>query len=596
MAGSRMNKRFCVIGVALLLATCYGWIRLLLLTFSYDTLPRQTAHHVRFSLSLPQEAEWYEQQCFGKIDEKLSISTLEDTIGRWQIALHPDCVKVFQKFTTIYSISRRTGHVVIPETFQTKVLKWLGNDEELLKEVKLQHITSIFNRYTHESAIFNPLRAKRPGATDPGEDIDQYIEELISSSQNCDFCDFKFKTAEDTFGRIESEHAVTASNTFKYDAYHALIILKSHHPLKFSEEQFLDMFDVAMKWFLKVHSTDKQYVYPHLMWDTLPKASASQIHPHAQASVSSERHYGLMEHIRLSALEYSLKNNGQNYFTDLIQVHNALGLTTKFGEATAMAYLTPKKDYEVMIISPMAGKDFIRLLYYTIRAFIDDLHLYAWSLAIFLPKLEPYGIPKAEDIPAVARIISRGPPTNPRNDISAMELFAASNVNIDPFSVIEHIKMSVSMKGRLQAGDLKKIAERKEQLQHEMDELEKQEEELELKENIEKDAGNLEVGDDGGEVKMVGVLEDPGGDRGIVRRGGDGNGATERREDGLKLMKEQLISQRGAGNDEKEQRLGDDDPEGKDFEGKYLEGHDTRRRVVWPGDGVGIEEEIGDKT
>lgn len=54
-----------------------------------------------------------------------------------------------------------------------------------------QHITSIFNRYTHESAIFNPLRAKRPGATDPGEDIDQYIEELISSSQNCDFCDFK---------------------------------------------------------------------------------------------------------------------------------------------------------------------------------------------------------------------------------------------------------------------------------------------------------------------------------------------------------------------------------------------------------------------
>lgn len=166
----------------------------------------------------------------------------------------------------------------------------------------------------------------------------------------------------------------------------------------------------------------------------------------------------------------------------------------------------------------------------------------------------------------------------------------ASNVNIDPFSVIEHIKMSVSMKGRLQAGDLKKIAERKEQLQHEMDELEKQEEELELKE------GNLEVGDDGGEVKMVGVLEDPGADRGIVRRGGDGNGATERREDGVKLMKEQLISQRGTGNDEREQRFGDNDPEGKDLEGKYLEGHDTRRRVVWPGDGIGIEEEIGDKT
>ncbi|XP_054750031.2 uncharacterized protein LOC129255725 [Lytechinus pictus] len=292
MAGSRMNKRFCLIGITLLLATCYGWIRLLLLTFSYDTLPRKAAHPVRFSLKLPQESEWYEAQCFGKIDEKLSISTLEDTIGRWQIALHPDCVKAFHKFTTMYSISRRSGHVVIPETFQTKVLKWLGNDEELLKEVKLQYITTIFNRYTHESSVFNPLRAKRPGVSDPGEDLDRYIEELIGSTQNCDFCDFKFKTAEDTFGRIESEHAVTASNTFKYDAYHALIILKNHHPFKFSEEQFLDMFDVAMKWFLKVHSTDKQYEYPQLMWDTLPKASASQIHPHAQASVSSERHYG----------------------------------------------------------------------------------------------------------------------------------------------------------------------------------------------------------------------------------------------------------------------------------------------------------------
>ena len=29
---------------------------------------------------------------------------------------------------------------------------------------------------------------------------------------------------------------------------------------------------------------------------------------------------GLMEHIRLSALEYGIKNGGQNYFSDLIQV------------------------------------------------------------------------------------------------------------------------------------------------------------------------------------------------------------------------------------------------------------------------------------
>ena len=56
------------------------------------------------------------------------------------------------------------------------------------------------------------------------------------------------KTAEDTFGRIESEHSATAANAFKYDAYHALILLKTHHPLLFSEEQFMDFMSTAMKW------------------------------------------------------------------------------------------------------------------------------------------------------------------------------------------------------------------------------------------------------------------------------------------------------------------------------------------------------------
>nr|XP_054751796.1 uncharacterized protein LOC129257491 [Lytechinus pictus] len=304
-----------------------------------------------------------------------------------------------------------------------------------------------------------------------------------------------------------------------------------------------------------------------------------------------------MEHIKLSALEYSIKNDGQNYFADLIQVHNALGLTAMFGDATAMAYLTPKKDYEVMIISPLAGQDFIRLLFYTIRAFIDDLHLYAWSLAVFLPKLEPYGTPKPEEIPAVARIISRGPPNNPRNDISSMELFAASNVNIDPFTIIEHIKTSVSLKGRIQAGDLRKIAERKEQLQHEMDELEKQEEELELKENMEKEAGNGEVEGDGREAKVIGVLDDQGKERGMVRGEEDGDGVKERREERLNPVMEKLMKERLRGeNSDKEQRLIGDDQKTKDSKERYLEGHDMRRRVIWPGDGNGIEEEIDDKT
>ncbi len=44
----------------------------------------------------------------------------------------------YEKFSSIYSVSKVSGQLVIPETFQVKLLKWLGNDEELMKEARLQ--------------------------------------------------------------------------------------------------------------------------------------------------------------------------------------------------------------------------------------------------------------------------------------------------------------------------------------------------------------------------------------------------------------------------------------------------------------------------
>ncbi|XP_070558430.1 uncharacterized protein [Ptychodera flava] len=434
MAGYRMNKRLLIIAAGVLVVSVVGWLKLLLTIGSYELKPKPIPVHQLKMFSIGGLSyEESRKTCLGLTsDETLLIGMLDDVIGRWSIATSSECRELYGKFIDIYSVTRRAGQVIIPDTFQTKVLKWLNNDEELFKEVKLQFITSIFNKYTHESAIFNPLRSKRPGVSGD-EEIKEYVEEQVKKSEkDCDFCAYQFKTAEDTFGRIESEHSATAANTFKYDAYHALVIMKSHSPLDFSEVQFLDMMDTAMKWFMKVHEMDKNYKYPHLMWDNLSKASASQIHPHAQASVGPVRHYGLMEHIHLEAMEYSRSNNGNNYFTDLVQIHKALGLTTSLGSATAMAYITPKKDNEVIILSKTPSKDFFQLLYYTIRAYMDDLQLYAWSLAMFLPKLEPYGKPTSDDIPAIVRIISRGPANNPRNDISAMELFAAQ------YSLCEH--------------------------------------------------------------------------------------------------------------------------------------------------------------
>ena len=55
-------------------------------------------------------------------------------------------------------------------------------------------------------------------------------------------------TSPDFYGRIETPRSFTASNAFKLDAWHALVIFREHHPTKWTEEALLDVFSTAMKW------------------------------------------------------------------------------------------------------------------------------------------------------------------------------------------------------------------------------------------------------------------------------------------------------------------------------------------------------------
>ena len=75
-----------------------------------------------------------------------------------------------------------------------------------------------------------------------------------------------------------------------------------------------------------------------------------------------------------------------------------------------------------------------------IRALMDDFGKRSWSLAMVFPKM---GKPQSPHMPAFMRIVDRGSPAAARSDISAMELFAASNVGSDPFAVAETMRASV---------------------------------------------------------------------------------------------------------------------------------------------------------
>ncbi|KNC85531.1 hypothetical protein SARC_02292 [Sphaeroforma arctica JP610] len=125
-----------------------------------------------------------------------------------------------------------------------------------------------------------------------------------TKADGCDFCSPDAMTAGDVWPEhhLHSTHATTSSNVFKYDAYHGLVIAKEHDPLKLNRIAFTDMLTTARTWFQVCHSTDSQFKYPHLMWDLLPKASASQLHPHAQVSLTPDRYYGAAEDMRQAAV------------------------------------------------------------------------------------------------------------------------------------------------------------------------------------------------------------------------------------------------------------------------------------------------------
>lgn len=53
------------------------------------------------------------------------------------------------------------------------------------------------------------------------------MQDPTEGGKRCDFCKWESLTAADTFGRVEMDTCVTASNLFKYCApYHGLVLFK----------------------------------------------------------------------------------------------------------------------------------------------------------------------------------------------------------------------------------------------------------------------------------------------------------------------------------------------------------------------------------
>jgi hypothetical protein len=150
-------------------------------------------------------------------------------------------------------------------------------------------------------------------------------------------------------------------------------------------------------------------------------------------TLSREMHYAKIEQLRRVALDYRT-TYGSNYFDDLYRVHASLGLAFTRKRTRVLAYLTPVKEKEVLLLSPELDNGLKETIFGVLRCYVEDLGVLAFNLALIMSPLTP----AKEDwggFPVMMRFLDRGDPMNKTADIGAMELYASSVISSDPFQV-----------------------------------------------------------------------------------------------------------------------------------------------------------------
>jgi hypothetical protein len=311
----------------------------------------------------------------------------------------------------IYSVSSTIGELALPDA--------LRREEEKYTPFLHQKILRITNRISGESTLFNELRARRP--------LEARREETslaeITADQDCAFCHPLEQTPSDLFGRVEGRYSLTASNLAKYDGLHALVIFREHDPFVIAEEPIRDFLEVAHTWCIRAHQHNPRARYPFFMWNCLWRAGASVIHGHAQVLLAAEPYRAVGEW--LHAQDRYQDRYGSPYGMDLFYLHQVIGLGRSYPEGEILAYLTPVKEKEVVILAP-AVENLPPLISRTLSTY-HRLGVRSFNLAVLQP---PLGVPG----PVMARLVDRGDLLSRSSDIGGMELYGGTAVvSSDPF-------------------------------------------------------------------------------------------------------------------------------------------------------------------
>jgi len=297
----------------------------------------------------------------------------------------------------------------------------------------------VMNRWTFEGATFNPLRARRP-ISNAGSTSSASVRQRIESTRGDDFCDPERRTPAEIFGRVRVGQVSASSNVAKADGWHAVLTFDEHDPLAIDQAGVADLLATAEAWAARVRERDPSARHLFLGWNCLWRAGASQVHAHAQVTLSRVMAPARVEGWRAAAERYR-RETGGDYFADLAEAHRALGLTAESGPVARFVSLTPAKEREIVLLAPAEGglSGIAAPLAQTLRMMLGGMGAQAFNVAVFGPPLGDVD-ERWAGFPLVARLVDRGDPNSDASDIAAMELFGSSVIASDPFEVARRMR------------------------------------------------------------------------------------------------------------------------------------------------------------
>lgn len=329
--------------------------------------------------------------------------------------LGPDVAEIFSR---VYSWYIEPGHLVFPETMK-------GWVQEKYGEIETQQIVRVMNNLTGESTLFNSVRAHRPMLAPSAGDV----KDAWTLVEGGPFADPLEDTPADTFGRVDSDHWITASNIAKYDYLHGIIIAKDADLHITSEPQIADMINVAIRWCQDANRAYPQAVYPLLIWNFLWRAGASIVHNHAQILLT---HHPYTTPAKISRVRKDyMQRYGVDYYEDLFRAHSAVGLGFAYKGTRIIVHLTPRKEHEVGIIAE-TPHDLAPALAKILECY-QNIGVQSYNAVVYMPPLN------GQDV-SVAWLVDRGDLSARTSDIGGMELYAGTPVvSSDPFRLMEHL-------------------------------------------------------------------------------------------------------------------------------------------------------------